>query len=118
MSAGGDVDQIILALGIERISAGEGIQDAIDLLEIPGITQLQKGRAKHSFRGNSSNVIGDRRQQTLMLVGVEQLEAVDQQIFLLTQRHAGPPFLPAPRAAFIQRGAKKAQYHGLFRCFR
>ena len=37
VSAGRDVDQVVLALGIERIGAREVVQRAEDLVEVPGI---------------------------------------------------------------------------------
>ena len=114
VGAGGDMHQVILALGIEGIAADELVQRAVDLLKIPGIAQGHGMQTHLGFRRDRSNIVAYAPSQPGVTRAVDQLEAIDQQILLLTQANAGPPLAPAigTLADSIQGGTDKANGNG------
>ena len=49
MRSGGDVDEVILALGVEFVFAGELVERAVNILEIPRIFEIDEGLADLSL---------------------------------------------------------------------
>jgi hypothetical protein len=113
VSAGGDVDQIALALGVERIAAREIVQATVNLLEVPRVSRIAPVQIDLGFRRHRRNVLHKLVGQLHVRARVQQLEAVDDQVFVLAHGHARPPFLPASRTgAVVEDGAEKADDHG------
>lgn len=112
MGPGGDMHQVVLALGVKGVDADEIVQGAIDLLEVPGVAQfhlLQADLGMRRHRGDvGANPLGQA--EVAGVVAVDQFEAVDQQVRLLAQADARPPLLPARRALAetVEGGADEA----------
>jgi hypothetical protein len=114
VGAGGDVDEIILGLGIERIGAGEIEQLPVHLLEIPRVGEVEQVRPHLRLRRDSGDVGGDVARQPLVEAAVDQLEAIDPQILVHAQADARPPLVPARWAhlACVECGADEAKDDG------
>ncbi len=109
MRAGGDVDEIVLLLGIEGIGAGEIPQLRINLAEIPGVAHADQMPPDLGCRRNLLYVGDDLRRQPLRMHIVDEFQPVDEQPLLLAQRHCRPPSLPTVvSAAGIERRSKDA----------
>ncbi len=117
VGAGGDMHQVILALGVEAVGTGEVVQRAVHLFEIPGIGQ--RHRAGAPCVGRDSLDVGAHSLGKADIAGVDvvdQFQAVDLQIILLAQPDAGAPVVPAigALADAIQPGTDKSD--GTVRC--
>src|SRR3954470_8852359 len=95
MRASGDVDQVVFALRVERIARRELAQPGVYAFEVPWIRELQHVLDDLGLRGNVRDVCAHRRYQLEALFTVQEFEAVDQQVFVLRQRNAWPPAIPA-----------------------
>ncbi|MNH01427.1 hypothetical protein D3C79_606470 [compost metagenome] len=111
VGAGGDVDQVVLVLGIERVGAGKIVQGTIDLLEVPGIAQDHGLQAHLGVWRDALDVVTYALGQAQIAGAgaVDQLQAIDRGLRLLAQADGRAPALPA-RGAFavaIKGGAEK-----------
>jgi hypothetical protein len=107
------VDEQLLVVGLPS-RAGDAPQDVVDLLEVPGVLQLDGHRLDRRLRRDRADICDDGAQQPLVLALVEQLEAVDAQVLLLADRHGRAPLLPAPGAAAgVEDGPQQAQDYAL-----
>src|SRR5262249_35003639 len=106
-----DVDEVILGVGIKRVRPGEIVQAGVHLLEVPRIDSRIDDQPHFGFRRDVANVVADGFRQTGEGARVQQFEAVDEQILVLTDRNAGTPAFPAPSPGSpVDRGAEKAQH--------
>ncbi len=114
MGARGDVDQVVLGVGVECVAPGEVVQHAVDLLEIPGIAQRDLDAAHLGFRRDGGDVVPQALEQATAARVVQQFQPVDDQVFLLAQSDGRAPALPAlvALAGIVQHGADKADGHG------
>ncbi len=90
VGAGGDVDEIILGLRVEGIGPGEVEQLAVDLLEIPGVGEVEQAQPDVGFRRDVGDVRRDVTGEAFVEAAVDQLEPVDP---------AGPPACTGRRSA-------------------
>ena len=89
--AGGDVNEILFRLGVERVGPGEIVQRRVDLLEVPGVFHRDQVGAHLGLGRDRGDVGGHQLGQLFFLRPVEQFEAVDQQVLVLADRDARPP---------------------------
>jgi len=75
---------------LERVAGGKIMQSAIDILEGPGITKLDALPPHLSLGGNAPNIPGNRGGPIFVAILVKNLEAIDNQIFMLAERHGRP----------------------------
>jgi hypothetical protein len=105
------VEQVLLALGIERIAAGEVLEDAVDLLEVPGVPYLDLMQPDLGLGRHRDQIFADGLRQRDVAALVKELEPVDQQIVVLADGYARPPRLPARRTfAAVQAHAEEAEH--------
>ena len=97
MGARRDVYPVVLALGVKAIVACPVIERGIHLAKIPGVLDFRTDQIDLGFRRDIGNVLHQDLGQLVMAAGVQQLQPVYHGVFMLHQRHRGPPFLPAPR---------------------
>ena len=120
VSAGRDVDQIILIVGIEGKAAREVEQLAIYLFEIPGVVEVEQLRHDLGFGRHVTNVVGDIFSEPAVITAVQQNEAIDAQILLHADADRWPPLVPArrPELGGIERRAEESDdgngLHGRF----
>ena len=95
MRAGRDVDQIVLAIRIERIVAREVVQGAVDEAEVPGIAEVHDVRTHVGFRRLRPDVVRHDVHERLLGTAVQQLEPVDDQVVVPAEIHRRPPGVPA-----------------------
>ena len=77
MRAGGDVDEIVLALRIERIAGREIVQRAIHFLEIPRVLQVDPVKPHIGLGRNAGDVGTQMFGELLGPAVVDQLKPVD-----------------------------------------
>ncbi len=114
MGAGGDVDQIILGLRIERKGTREIEQLAVDLLEIPRIVELDQMRLDRRLGRDRSDILGHISGEPRMHLSMKQHQPIDPQILVHRQADGRPPLVPArrPELARIERRAEEADHDG------
>ena len=104
--AGRDVDQIVLALGVERIRAREVVECPENLVEVPGVANFDLMRPHFGFRRDASNILASALNNFGVPALMEQLEAIDQELLVLTEGDRGTPSIPSLGAvAGIEIGA-------------
>ena len=117
VSAGGDMYEVVLALGVERIVARPVVERGVDLLEIPRIAQLARHRAHLGAWRQLADVARYPLCQRGAATVVEQLQPVDVQVGLRTQTDGRPPAVETISAlAHVELGAEKAEHHAGFGC--
>ena len=89
--AGRDVDQVVLAIRIERVAAREVVQRAVDLAEVPRVAELDACGAHDRLRRQRPDVVGHGRRERLLRAAVQQLEAADDEVVVPAQVHRRPP---------------------------
>ena len=105
------MEEILLPIGVERIRPGEVVQDAVNLLEVPGIAERHLVHAHRRLRRHRGDVGTHLGRQCLRLGLAQELEPVDQQVFVLAEGNGRPPARPAFRAgarAAIERGSEQS----------
>jgi len=114
--AGSDVDEILLALDLKGIAATEVRQRAVDLFEIPRISELDDVPTHLRLRRDAADVAGHRFGQRRALPVVEELQPGDQQVVVLAERDGGTPALPALRTdAAVELGSEETEDDELLR---
>ena len=116
MAAGGDVDQVVLVLGIERVGTREIVQRRIHLLEVPGVAQRHLDVAHLGFRRHRRDVeTGSLREAAAAFV-MQHFESMHQQVFLLAKPDRRTPLLPtrATAATVVELRAEEADDDGSF----
>lgn len=97
VGTGGDVDQVVLMVGVEGVGGGKVVQRAVDLFEIPGVVQWHGVQAHLGSRRDLLDVgaypLGEADVTGVDVV--DQLQAIDLQVVLLAQADAGAPVIPA-----------------------
>ena len=91
---GRDVDEVVLGLGVERVGAGEVVQRAIHLLEVPRVRRVIGARAAPRSRATRGGCRRGRSRPAREPLRMEQLEAVDKQVFVLTRGNGRTPRVP------------------------
>ena len=82
----GDVNQVVLVVRIEGDGAREVVERAVDLLEIPGIIEVEAVQPHLGLGRDCGNVLLHRLGQGGVLFLEEDLEAIDQQLVVLADR--------------------------------
>ena len=82
MGASGDVDEIILDLGIEVEAVREIEQLGVDLLEIPRVVEVHQARFNPRFGGHPGDIAGNEVRQSLVLATMQKDQPVHSQIGL------------------------------------
>lgn len=95
--SGGDVNEIVFRLRVERISPGEVVQCSIDLLEVPRVFHRDEVGANLGLGRNRGDVGGNQAGQLLLLRPMEQLKPANEKVLVLADRDARPPRSPAIR---------------------
>ena len=109
VGAGGDMHPVFFFFGIKGIVRRPVVQAGIDFAEIPGICKLHLHQVDGGVRRAVADVGADEVGQRAVFVGVEQLNAVKDEVIALVHGDVGPPFLPAAfTAASVQLGAEEA----------
>jgi hypothetical protein len=75
VSAGRDVDQVILALGIEGIYAREVVECAEDLVEVPRVANVEFVGAHFGLRRDVSNIVASALNKLGILALMEHVSA-------------------------------------------
>ena len=117
VGAGGDVDQVVVLIAIKGVVAGPVVEAAVDVGEVPGVaTEIDFVEDDGGFGGDEADVGGDLLGEGEGVGFVEEFEAVDEEVFVLEERDAGSPFVPAlGGGAAVELGAKDADgdaFHG------
>ena len=112
----GDVNKVVLCVRIERVSAREREESFVDLLEVPGIVERDFMKADFGFRRNRLDVGSDNLCQSCVASGVDQLEALYDEVRLPAKGDGGAPELPAVGVlAEVESGTQQAEdYQRLF----
>jgi len=109
--AGGDVDQVVLALRVEGVGTSELVQRAVDLLEVPGVAKVDGVETDLGLRRHGAQVGGDGSRERRMRGRVEELEAVDEEALLLAEADTRAPAVPAPGTrARVQDRTQEPEY--------
>ncbi len=111
VGARADVDEVVLGIRVEGIAFGEVVEAGVDLLEVPGIGQIEDVPAHVGLGRCLLDVLGHEFRQALEGRAVDQLEAVHDEIRLLAGSHRRPPPVPASRpeaSVLVQLGAEQA----------
>ena len=58
--AGRDVDEVVLASGVERVRAGEVVERAVDLLEVPRVGRFVDDQPHLGLRRTRDDVVAHR----------------------------------------------------------
>jgi len=90
-----DVQQVILVLGVERVSAREVVQRRVDFLEIPGVAQLDLDAADFGFGRYRLDVRLHTLGQPAAACIMQQLQTMNDQLLLLAEGDRRPPLLPS-----------------------
>ena len=102
VGAGGDVHEVVFALGVERVGAREVVERLVDLLEVPRIGEVDHGAdAPRSPARPCAMSAATVSASDFSRGCVKQLEAIHEQIVVLAERDRRAPVLPA--AAFLAR---------------
>ena len=96
--AGGDVHPVLLVLQIERVTACPVVQRAIHLAKVPRVLHVGLHQAHLRLWRHVGDVGQQHVGERCIARRVEQLQAVDDPVFMLDERHRGPPLAPAPCA--------------------
>ena len=94
MRAGGDVDEVVLRLWIERPAAGKVEQFAVDLLEVPRIGKVDQVRLDARLGGDRRDVLRDEVGEPLVGCAVDEDESVDPQVLVHGEADGRPPLVP------------------------
>ena len=107
--------EVVLRVGVERVSAREVVERAVDLLEVPRVAERDERRADEGLGRYVRDVASHDAREVFELLLVQQLEPVDDERLVLEQRDCGAPPLP-PRTgnARIERGAEETKSDELF----
>ena len=109
VGAGGDMHPVFFFFGIKGIVRRPVMQAGIDFAEIPRVGELHLHQIDGGVRRAVADVGADEVGQRAVFVGVEEFDAVEDEVIALVHGDVGPPFLPAAfTAASIQLGAEKA----------
>ena len=114
VGAARDVDQVVLALGIERIRARKIMQRAEDLIDVPRVPNFELMGPHFCLRGNVSNVIADNLDELGIFFLMEKLQAIDQKLLVLAKRNRGTPTIPSlcPFSDGIKVGTDQSDHDG------
>ena len=85
VGAGGDVDEVVFFFGVEGVAAGKVVECGVDLLEVPGVLEVDEVGADDGFGGDGGDVGGDLLGEFGELAGVDQFEALDGEVFVLNR---------------------------------
>ena len=96
--AGRDVDEVILGLGVERRTSGRSRAGSRTPLRSPRDPSSRSHEAHLGLGRDMTDVVAHGLGQRGETLRVQQLEAIDQQVFVLAAGDARPPDVPAPRA--------------------
>ena len=117
MGAGGDMHQILFIFSIKRVVSGKVQQCGIYLLKIPRVGNIHLSQYHFSLRGGLLYILFYPACGLHITRLINQLEAVNMQIRLLTQPDTRPPFMPAVGflAAPVEYRAENTN-HNVFLC--
>ena len=106
---GGDVQQVLFVVGVERISAGEGEELFVDLLEVPRVFEFNLVEVDFGFGRERADVFADELGEFCFAAAVEQFEAVNEQVGLAADGDGGAPVFPtAGSAAEVELGSEES----------
>ena len=119
MSAGRDVQEVVLLLRIEVPAAREVMQRGVHLFKVPRIAGFHFHPHDLGFRRDRCDVEPHALGQAATACVVDQFEAMHEKVLVLAQRNRGPPFFPAPSAlaAEVEHGTEETDNH-CFLCHR
>ena len=98
MRAGGDVHPVLLVIGVKAVVAGPVVQGGVHLAKVPGVVDGGADQLDLGFGRGQTNVLLQEQGQLFIVRRIQKLQPVNHRVFMLYQRHRGPPFLPAPGA--------------------
>ncbi len=106
VGARGDVDEVVLALGGEGVRCGRSRGGRRRPPRSPtGSRVAERDAAGVGLRRGAADVLDDERRELGVGGLVEQLEAVDDEILVLAERHGRAPAVPAvgarPRSSWV-----------------
>jgi hypothetical protein len=106
------MDEIVLRLRVEGKALRKIKEASVDLLEIPGIVELDKMGLDAGLRRYGGNVRDHEAREIGMLGTVQKHEAVDPEVLMHAQADSRPPFVPARGIALaaVQRAAQKSDH--------
>ena len=91
----GDMNQVILGVRIEGIVAREAGKALVNLFEVPWILKGDLVKTNLGLRRNGMDVCLNHPGQRRVALGVDQLEALDDEVRLTADSDGGTPQLPA-----------------------
>jgi len=114
--AGGDMNEIVLRLRIERRRTNEIEELAVNLLKVPGIREVDQIGLNPCFGRHGPDVLRDELRQAAVRRTMQEHEAIDPQVLVHHEAHGRAPLVPAGRIqlAAVQRRPKKSDYDQRF----
>jgi len=88
------VNEVVFRIRVEPTSTGEVVQVSVDVLEVPRIRGRIDYEPDLGFRRDVADVIANDFSERSEMRRVQQLEPIDEQIFVLTGSNARTPALP------------------------
>lgn len=104
-----DVDEVVLAVRVKRVSPREVVELGEDLVEVPRVAHRHRVLDDFGLRRHRSDVLDHLLREGVGTPIVDQLEPIDDEVLVLAERHRGAPALPAFRAlARVEGGAEQS----------
>ena len=90
-----EVHDVVFRVDVERVGANEVVQPTVDLFEIPRVIEVDGVQMDLGLRGDECDVADDGIGERARLRLVDELEAIDEQVFVPTQIDGRTPRGPA-----------------------
>src|SRR5690606_34151529 len=95
MGSGGDVDEVVLLIRAPVIASGETPQRTVNILEVPGIAELDVPTAHFGLRRHLADIGGDSLGQPVEAPLMQHVKAGNREVVLHVQPHRRAPAIPA-----------------------
>src|SRR5262249_19766932 len=103
-----NMNQVLFTVGVEFICPRKVMQCTVNLLEIPRVAEFNFGYSGAGFRGASGDIAGDLFSEAKEFSLIQELNSLDQQVFVLAEGDSRAPALPSVRPlASIKRRAQQ-----------
>jgi len=95
VGTGGDVDQVVFGISIERIVTRKDVESFVDFFKIPRIVRGEIVQTHFSFRRRRFDIGLEHLSQTRVRTGMQKFQAVNDEIGLSADGNGGTPTVPA-----------------------